>query len=157
MTILGIRTEMIRALELRDMKSAAVVQRLAREHALPWIAVLHTPEEDQWFFRERVFGTCYLSGYFEHKELVGFIAFREGWIDHLYVVPSSQRRGVGTALLNSAKSQFRVLSLWTFQRNAFARSFYEKRGFVLTDLTDGSSNEEGEPDALYVWKSSELA
>ena len=34
-----------------------------------------------------------------------------------------------------------------------ARQFYEKHGFVLADQTDGAGNEEGEPDALYVWKS----
>jgi hypothetical protein len=49
--------------------------------------------------------------------------------------------------------QHHALSLWTFQRNAFARQFYEKHGFVLADQTDGAGNEEGEPDALYVWKS----
>jgi hypothetical protein len=43
------------------------------------------------------------------------------------------------------------LMLWTFQRNARARQFYEARGFVAAELTDGSRNEEREPDALYRW------
>jgi GNAT superfamily N-acetyltransferase len=144
---------MLRALELKDMDRVAVVQRRSREHALPWIAVLHTPEEDQWFFRKRVFSSCHTSGYFENEELVGFIAFREDWIDHLYVLPNFHQRGIGTALLKVAMSQYHALSLWTFQRNAVARRFYEKHGFVLADQTDGAGNEEGEPDALYVWKS----
>jgi putative acetyltransferase len=44
------------------------------------------------------------------------------------------------------------LHLWTFQRNDRARRFYEGRGFVLVRQTDGSGNEEKEPDALYVWE-----
>jgi len=83
--------------------------------------------------------------------LVGIIAFREGWIDQLYVLPSAQGRGIGTALLDIAKSTFSPLELWTFQRNTQARRFYETRGFVLIMETDGSGNEEKEPDALYRW------
>ncbi len=41
--------------------------------------------------------------------------------------------------------------LWTFQQNLRARAFYEARGFVLVQLTDGSDNEEKTPDALYAW------
>jgi hypothetical protein len=36
-----------------------------------------------------------------------------------------------------------------------ARRFYERRGFVLTEETDGSRNEEREPDARYVWSRAE--
>ena len=42
------------------------------------------------------------------------------------------------------------LQLWVFQRNVGARRFYERHGFTLTELTDGSRNEEREPDALCV-------
>ena len=79
------------------------------------------------------------------------IAFREDWIDQLYVLPRAQGRGIGTALLGVAQSSFARLHLWTFQRNARARSFYEARRFVLLEETDGTRNEEKEPDALYVW------
>ena len=41
--------------------------------------------------------------------------------------------------------------LWVFQRNVGAREFYEQHGFPLVELTDGSGNEEREPDALYEW------
>ena len=40
----------------------------------------------------------------------------------------------------------------TFQRNANARRFYEARGFALVRQTDGSDNEEKEPDALDLWR-----
>jgi hypothetical protein len=38
-----------------------------------------------------------------------------------------------------------------FQRNTSARSFYEGHGVRLVRLSDGSGNEEHEPDALYSW------
>jgi ribosomal protein S18 acetylase RimI-like enzyme len=69
------------------------------------------------------------------------------------VLPRAQRRGIGTALLDIARSKLARLELWTFQRNAQARRFYEARGFVLVEETDGSRNEEREPDARYLWSS----
>lgn len=41
--------------------------------------------------------------------------------------------------------------LWTFQRKARARRFYKARGFVAVEQTDGSRNEEKEPDVRYLW------
>jgi putative acetyltransferase len=143
---------MLRRLKLADMDEAATVHRRSFDHALPTLAGLHTPEEDRWFFRERMFTACQLWGYFDDNELVGIIAFREGWIDQLYVRPSSQGRGVGTALLRVAQGLHGKLSLWTFQQNAAARRFYERHGFVLMKETDGFLNEEKEPDAMYSWK-----
>ena len=63
-----------------------------------------------------------------------------------------QRRGAGGALLQIAKGSRSVLSPWTFQRNAAARLFYERRGFVAVEETDGGRNEEREPDVLYRWQ-----
>jgi hypothetical protein len=44
--------------------------------------------------------------------------------------------------------------LWTFQKNVAARRFYEDRGFQAVEETDGSRNEEREPDVHYVWRRS---
>jgi GNAT superfamily N-acetyltransferase len=67
------------------------------------------------------------------------------------VLPEAQGQGVGTALLDVAKRAVARLQLWTFQRNAQARRFYEARGFVVVEQTDGTGNEEKEPDARYLW------
>ena len=142
---------MLRQLKLEDMDAAARVVRTAFDQALLSLAALHTPEEDQWFFRERVFNTCEMWGAFDGAAMRGIIAFREGWIDQLYVLPTAQRRGVGKDLLQVAQKAFDRLQLWTFQRNAPARRFYEARGFALIQQTDGARNEEKEPDALYLW------
>ena len=90
-------------------------------------------------------------GSFDDAAMIGMLAFREEWIDQLYVLPMAQGRGVGTGLLQVAQKAFDRLQLWTFQRNGPARRFYEARGFVLVQETDGAGNEEKEPDALYLW------
>ena len=142
---------MLRRLDLVDMDAAARVVRTAFDQALPSLAGLHAPKEDQWFFRERVFGTCEVWGAFDGAAMIGMLAFREDWIDQLYVLPTAQRRGVGMKLLQVAQRSFDRLHLWTFQRNVRARRFYEARGFALVQETDGAGNEENEPDALYLW------
>jgi ribosomal protein S18 acetylase RimI-like enzyme len=141
----------LRKLALEDMGAAAGVHRAAFDDALPWLAGLHTPEEDRWFFRERVFATCEVWGAVREGALAGFIAFRPDWIDQLYVLPAAQDAGIGSALLRHAQDTLPCLQLWTFRRNQRARRFYEARGFVLVKETDGAGNEEKEPDALYLW------
>jgi GNAT superfamily N-acetyltransferase len=133
------------------MDDVANVHRIAFDDRLPWLAGLHTPEEDRRFYRERVFASCEVWGAIENGAIVGFIAFRRDWIEQFYILPSAQGRGLGSALLTVAKAAFPRLQLWTFQRNLAARRFYERRGFVLAAMTDGSGNEEREPDARYVW------
>jgi GNAT superfamily N-acetyltransferase len=142
---------MLRQLNLADMDAAARVHGTAFDHALPTLAGLHTPEENRWFFRERVYTTCEVWGAFDGDAMTGMLAFREDWIDQLYVLPEAQGRGLGKALLQIAQNAFDRLQLWTFQRNVPARRFYEARGFVLVQETDGARNEEKEPDALYLW------
>ncbi|MGY3344413.1 MULTISPECIES: GNAT family N-acetyltransferase [unclassified Bradyrhizobium] len=142
---------MLRPLALTEMGAAAQVHRLAFDQAMPWLVGLHTPDEDRWFYRERVFPTCRVWGRFDGDELCGIMAFRDGWIEQLYVLPAAHGRGIGTELLEIAKSASERLELWSFQRNEPARRFYEARGFTLAEQTDGSRNEEKEPDARYVW------
>jgi GNAT superfamily N-acetyltransferase len=85
-------------------------------------------------------------------ELAGYMALKGTDVEHLYVAPRWQSCGVGSVLLSKAKelSPGR-LQLYTFQRNARARAFYEARGFVAVAFSDGAGNEEEEPDVLYEW------
>jgi ribosomal protein S18 acetylase RimI-like enzyme len=55
-------------------------------------------------------------------------------ITHLYVHPSRQRGGAGTALLDRAvdladEDQYAWLVLWVLEANRTARHFYERFGF----------------------------
>lgn len=71
-------------------------------------------------------------------EIVGYMLIDGADLDHLYVRPSWQRRGIGLSLLTKAKALSPLrLELWTFQRNANARAFYEAHGFRAIAYTDG--------------------
>lgn len=141
----------LQRLTLEEMDAAAKIHRAAFDERLPWLAGLHTPEQDRAYFRERVFTECEVWGAVVDDGVIGFIAFRQGWVDQLYTTPVAQGRGAGSRLLAQAKATFPDLCLWTFQRNAGARAFYEARGFILERLSDGKDNEAKEPDVLYRW------
>lgn len=88
-------------------------------------------------------------GLVDKQNLVGIMAFREGWTDQLCVLSSAQGRGIGAAWLGVARSGLPRFGLWTFQRNTTACRFYEQHDFTLVRKTDGTANEKKEPDALY--------
>jgi GNAT superfamily N-acetyltransferase len=146
----------IRKLELDDADAVAHVLRASFDDSLPWLAGRYTPEQDRQFVRDHLFPECELWGAFG-PDLVGVIALQPSWVDQLYVLPGRQGDGIGKALLEVAKKANTELSLWTFQRNASARSFYERNGFVALQKTDGQRNEEQEPDVLYQWKADSAA
>jgi ribosomal protein S18 acetylase RimI-like enzyme len=67
-------------------------------------------------------------------ELVGFVAADRESVSQLYVRRGWQGRGIGSALLEWAKAQSGgSLWLYTFERNAGARRFYERRGFEIVE------------------------
>jgi GNAT superfamily N-acetyltransferase len=144
----GIR---LRQAVFSDMEALARLNRHVRKVCFPYLPDLHTPAEDVAFFRNEVFPQSVIWLAEAGGELIGFAAVSEGWLDHLYVDPASHGRGIGSLLLQRAKEGNSQLDLWTFQRNAQARRFYGHRGFRLVELTDGSANEEQEPDAHYRW------
>lgn len=135
-----------------DAPAIAILLRTTFRVSLTFLPELHTPEEGLWFVRERMLVRNEVWVAEEGDDLAGFIGFRERWIDHLYVHPDWQGRGVGPQLLAKPLQYRQVRRLWTFQKNARARKFYEDRGFRLIEMTDGSANEEKEPDALYEWR-----
>jgi len=104
-----------------------------------WICDQMIPSHDVWVAEDA-------------GSVVGFAALSGDVLGHLYVRPEDQSRGIGCALLDVVKRErpngFRF---WVFQRNEGARRFYERHGCRLVELTEGSGNEEKEPDALYEW------
>ena len=63
--------------------------------------------------------------------LLGFVACSPESIAQLYVRVGHQRVGIGTQMVEWAKRQSSgSLWLYTFARNAVARAFYAKHGFV---------------------------
>ena len=85
--------------------------------------------------------------------MVGFVAAGDGWLEHLYVDPDDQGRGVGSVLFAHAQAALPAgFDLWVFRRNAAALAFYAARGCVEVQRTDGRANEEREPDVRLRWQ-----
>jgi len=146
----------LRRATLDDMPALARLHRRTVEISLPFVPHLHTPEEDAWWFAERLYPTnqVWLAETTDGPE--GYIAYRADFIEHLFIRPESQGLRLGVQLLDRAKSDAFELTLWTFQQNLRARRFYERHGFVVVRETDGLDNEEKLPDVLYRWRRDEL-
>ncbi|PZG80398.1 histone acetyltransferase [Streptomyces sp. NTH33] len=85
--------------------------------------------------------------------IVGVMVLDGEVLSQLYLAPDWRGRGLGDRFVALAKERSpRGLSLWTFQVNEPAHRFYERHGFVPAERTDGSGNEEREPDVRYVWR-----
>lgn len=136
----------VRPLSGDDVAEVAAVFRASRLAAMPWIPVLHTPDEDLAFFAAEI-ETSLSWGAADAGRLVGFALARDGWLNHLYVAPEWRGRGVGSDLLSRVLAESAgTVDLWAFARNAPALAFYRRHGFAVVERTDGSGNEEKEPD-----------
>lgn len=135
-----------------DAAAVADIHLRSRRDGLPYLPQVHTDAEThQWvaavLLPQQEVWVAEVDG-----AVAGFAALHEGWLEHLYIAPDYQGRGLGSALLDLAMVRNPGgLQLYTFQRNARARRFYEARGFVADWFGDGSENEEGEPDVRYRW------
>ena len=85
-------------------------------------------------------------------EVVGFLALdlNSLSVTSLYVAAEARRAGLGTCLLDHAKSQAPSLSLWAFRANGDARRFYLREGFREGRRTAGD-NDEQLPDIEFLW------
>ena len=143
----------IRAAREEDAIAIAQAHVDARRVAMPWLPVIHTFEETVRFFGDFVIPHQIVLVAETEDGVMGFIAIEGAYVEHLYVAPTHQGIGIGDALLSRAM-EIRPdgLMLWTFEGNHRARAFYEKRGFVAVEFTDGSRNEERTPDVRYQLK-----
>lgn len=144
----------VRRATAADAEAIADMYVRARRHAVPDIPPLRNGDAR---CREWLVGVV-LSGrevwLAEAEDAVaGVMLLEEDWIEQLYVDPSWIGRGIGTKLLDVAKScRPDGLQLWTFQSNHRAHRFYERHGFVPAQRTNGSGNQELAPDVRYVWR-----
>lgn len=85
-------------------------------------------------------------------QVVGYARLTPTWLDDLYVHPDHAGQGIGSALLDVAKAQRPDgFCLWVFEVNEPARGFYGRHGLVELERTDGSANEEQQPDIRMAW------
>jgi ribosomal protein S18 acetylase RimI-like enzyme len=135
-----------------DADEIADVYLASRAEALPYLRRIHTDDEVRAWFREVALQRCETWVAKQDRAIVGFITLADEEVEQLYVLPGHYRRGIGTTLVNLAKTRRpKRLYLYTFQRNTSARAFYESQGFRIIASSDGTRNEETEPDLLYQW------
>ena len=143
---------LIRPAEPRDADVIAAVHRTSMRDALPYLPDLHTPEEDRAWVANVVLPQQEVWVAEVGGRVVGVAALDGDMLAQLYILPGEQGQGIGSALLAKAMARRPGgMCLYAFQRNARARGFYERRGFVAIEFGDGSGNEDGEPDVLYQW------
>lgn len=136
----------VRLLTPQDAAEVAAVFAASRRAAMPWLPILHTPDEDVAFFAAEIESSAGW-GAVEGGRLLGFALMRDGWLNHLYVAPDRRGRGVGSDLLSRViAASTSSVDLWAFARNEPALAFYARHGFEVVERTDGSANEEREPD-----------
>lgn len=139
---------------LEDADVLASIHLRSRAAAMPWLPVLHDEAETRGWMRGVVLASQRVLVAERDGRATGFAAVDGDWLEQLYVLPEAIGTGVGRLLLDAVKGEHPDgLSLHVFARNERARRFYEAAGFVLTSEGDGSGNEEGLPDCVYVWRS----
>src|SRR5690242_19782449 len=75
----------------------------SRREAMPWLPVLHSREETIAYFAGHVLVYEEVLVAEVNELVVGFMALEGDHIDHLYIAPSCQGRGIGDKLLTTAK------------------------------------------------------
>ena len=130
-----------------DAPAIVAVFQAPRRVGLPYLPVLHTDAEDHPILAMRVA---------QGGVTVAEDRRRDGRVPRSPTVASSSTStslrttsGAGSAptLLSAAQAARPAgLQLWVFQRNAAAIAFDEARGFAIVESTDGTRNDEGEPD-----------
>lgn len=135
----------------RSLDAGAVGHILsASNDAMPWLPRLHSAAEEIRYAGDMIDAGWVTVAKLDGK-VVGFIAVWEEEVHALYVLYQASRKGVGTALIEQAKTESNKLSLWSYVANEPATRFYIKRGFVETDRTDGSGNDVGLADIRFEW------
>lgn len=146
----------LRRAESGDVAAIADIHTLARREAMPYLPELHTDVETRDWLMHVVLPQQEVWVAERAGRVVGVSALEGQVLEQLYVLPGERGRGVGSSLLAKAlEIAGGEVMLWTFQRNTAARTFYEHRGFVAIECTDGAGNEEREPDVRYRWSRGE--
>lgn len=142
-----------RAASAGDALAAADVWLRSFAAALPGVVSPRSADEVREYFRDVVVPLRETWVADARGGIVGVMVLRDGELSQLYLDPHWRGRGLGDRFVALAKERSPGgLDLWTFQVNKPAHRFYERHGFVAVEHTDGSGNEEREPDVRYVWR-----
>ncbi|MFG3321887.1 GNAT family N-acetyltransferase [Streptomyces sp. NPDC048171] len=150
----GAGAVVLRRASAADARAAADVWLRSFAAALPTVVRPRTDDEVRAYFRHVVVEQHEAWVAEEASGVVAGVMVLEGEeLSQLYLAPERRGLGLGDRFVALAKERRPAgLELWTFQVNAPAHRFYERHGFTAVERTDGSRNEEREPDVRYVWR-----
>lgn len=140
-----------------DANDIAKVYLASRKELVSFAPLVHTDESIYQWVNEVLLPNEQVIVAEESGIIIGMMSLIKdkdvGHIRQLYITPAAVGRGIGTLMLNLAKSLLNSpIQLYTFEKNIGARRFYERHGFQATGFNDGSGNEENCPAILYEWK-----
>jgi ribosomal protein S18 acetylase RimI-like enzyme len=135
-----------------DAAAIAAIHVVARRQVMPYLPELHTEDEVRAWVAGSLLPNAAVWVALIDGAVAGYMACSGSDLDHLYVAPHCQGRGLGSLLSRKAKELSpEGLELDAFQRNRRARAFYEARGFAAVAFSDGAGNAEREPHVRYAW------
>lgn len=117
----------------------------------PWMPRVHTRAQDVAFTADMI-DRGWVTVVEEDDRIVGFSAHDGALVHALYVDMERRGQGFGGALVKNLQDREDTLSLWTFQANTPAQTFYAQHGFTEVERTDGSGNDEKLPDIRLNWE-----
>ena len=140
---------------IRDYRSADIDQVLAI-----WLAASieahHFIEPAFWQSKMGEMRNVYIPAsetfvYEDEGVVVGFYSLYENTLAAIFVAPGSQGKGVGSVLLDDAKSRRAKLQLTVYKENAASIRFYRSNGFsVLEEQIDEHT---GHPELIMEYRS----
>lgn len=139
--------------EIKDSEEVFKIFQSTRSQ-MSYLPAVHTIEETKNFIYKLVKSKNVLIAK-DGNKAAGFIYANDSYVEHLYVHPNFQNKGVGKLLLDYVKTENpNGLYLWVFEENKDAIRFYEREGFTLKEKRDitEAKNEEGLPDRKYFWR-----
>ena len=136
-----------------DASTATGIYLRSRRAAWPAMPCgIHCDEETHAFVANVMIAQRETWLAWEDETALGLLVLDGSEVDWLFVDPVAQSRGVGSALIEHAKTRSpNGLALWVFESNRSAQAFYERHGFVIVGRTDGAGNEDKAPDIRYAW------
>lgn len=143
----------VRPAQAEEAERVAAVLSRTRTASVPSMPPpVHTADEDRVWLTDQLAAGAEVWVAEVGDDLVGMLLLEGEWLHSLYVDPAHQGQGIGSVLIDLAKSlRPGGLGLWVFESNLGARRLYERHGFAAVERTDGSGNIERCPDVRMVW------
>ena len=131
------------------LHSLVIMWRESFEHGVGVIDPNPIAKQMQ-YFNDTVLPENDVSVALRNGQLLGFVACNAESVAQLHVRVGHHRQGIGTQLLDLAKTQSSgSLWLYTFAKNRVARCFYEHHGF--SNIAEGFEPVWQLADVKYAW------